>query len=88
MATLKEVQCTYMRALLFEELQEAAETLAAQAARATQGSADHDNINGDDALGTWRNRLQVTADLLDAIGWSVATDTAMIVELERKRRAA
>jgi len=26
--------------------------------------------------------------LLDAIGWSVATDTAMIVELERKRRAA
>jgi hypothetical protein len=89
MATLNEVQCVYVRQLLFEELHKAAEVLAEQGAGAAQGgNVNHDNVDGDDALSTWRSRLQVTAELLDTIGWSVATDTATIVELERKRRAA
>jgi hypothetical protein len=88
-ATLNETQCAYVRQLLFEELHEAAEALVEQAADAAHGgSAACDNIAGDDALSTWRSRLLVTADLLDTIGWSVAKDTAMIVELERKRREA
>jgi hypothetical protein len=88
MATLNEVQCVYVRQLLFEELHKAAEILAEQVAGAAQGNVNHDNVDGDDALSTWRSRLQVTAELLDTIGWSVATDTATIVELERKRRVA
>jgi hypothetical protein len=89
MATLNEVQCAYVRQLLFEELHKAAEVLAEQAIDAAHGgNADRDNFEGDDALSTWRSRLQVTAELLDTIGWSVATDTATLVELERKRRVA
>ena len=88
-ATLNETQCAYVRQLLFEELHEAAEVLVDQAANAAHGgNADCDNFTGDDALSTWRSRLLVTADLLDAVGWSVATDTALIVALERKRSVA
>lgn len=88
-ATLNETQCAYVRQLLFEELHEASKALVPQAADAAHGgNADRDNIAGDDALSTWRSRLLVTADLLDAVGWSVATDTALIVALERKRLVA
>jgi hypothetical protein len=88
MVTLNELQCVYLRELLFEELHETAGILAEQAHAAAEGNAEQDNIAGDDALGTWRNRLQVAAELLDTIGWSVRTDMAKIVELERKRRSA
>jgi len=86
MTTFNEVQCAYVRELLFEELHEAAAILADQAAGAAQGNAARENVDGDDAISTFRNRVQVTAELLDTIGWSVATDTATIVELERKRQ--
>ena len=88
MTTFNEVQCAYVRELLFEELHKAAEILADQAAGAAQGNAACDNEDGDDAISTFRNRVQVTAELLDTIGWSVAKDTATIVELERKRQVA
>jgi hypothetical protein len=90
-ATLNEVQCAYVRQLLFEELHEAAEILAAAAAAAAgaaEGNASCENQDGDEALSTFRNRVQMTAELLDTVGWSVATDTAMIVGLERKRRVS
>ncbi len=85
MATLNDAQCMYVRQLLYQELKEAAEDLAEQAAEACEGNAADPNVAGDNALGTWRQRVQVTAELLDTIGWSVLTDTAAIVELERKR---
>ena len=88
-AKLDETQCAHVRQLLFEELARAAEVLEEQAGNAAHGgNADCDNLTGDDALSTWRSRLLVTADLLDAVGWSVATDTALIVALERKRSVA
>lgn len=85
---LTQQQCVYVRQLLFEELHEAAEILAGQAAGATQGNIERENPDGEDALATWQNRLRVTAELLDTVGWSVATDTATIVKLERRRREA
>jgi predicted secreted protein len=84
--TLNETQAIYVRELLYEELHEAAEMLATQAADAAQGNAAAVNVAGDDAHGTWRQRLQVTAELLDTVGWSVTTDTATIVALEQRRR--
>ena len=87
-ATLNEVQCAYVRQLLFEELHEAAEILAAAANGAAEGNASCENQDGDEALSTFRNRVQVTAELLDTVGWSVATDAALIVALERKRSVA
>ncbi len=86
--TLNETQCLYVRQLLFEELHEAAEILADQAAGAVQGSAGSDNVDGDDAAGTFRHRVQVAAQLLDTIGWSVTTDMTTLVALERKRAVA
>jgi hypothetical protein len=86
--TLNEAQCVYVRQLLFEELHDAAEILADQAAGAAQGNASCDNQEGDDGASTFRNRVQVIAELLDTVGWSVETDIATIVELERKRQVA
>jgi hypothetical protein len=82
---LTDTQCVYVRELLFQELHEAATVLVEQAFNATQGNADKLNIAGDDAHGTWRQRVQVVAGLLDTVGWSVATDAETIVALERAR---
>ena len=84
--TMNEVQCAWVRQLLFEEMHEAASTLADQALGAAEGNVADDNLDGDDALGTWRTRMQVVAGLLDTIGWSVRQDTALIVEHDRAAR--
>jgi hypothetical protein len=87
--TLNEVQCVYVRQLLFEELHDSAEILAEQAIDAARGgNAGSENVNGDDALSTLRNRVMPIVDVLGTIGWSVETDTVTIVQLERKRRVA
>jgi hypothetical protein len=87
--TLNEVQCVYVRQLLFEELHDAAEILAEQAMGAARGgNANSENIDGDDAASTLRNRVMPIVDVLGTIGWSVETDTATIVQLERQRRVA
>jgi hypothetical protein len=83
--SLNEVQCVYMRRLLFEELHAAARILVDQTDAVVN---DAGALAGDDAYGTYVNRLQVTAELLDTVGWSTRGDTAAIVRLERDRMAS
>jgi hypothetical protein len=86
---LSRQELAHIRALLFLELREAAEVLAKQATRAADGvDVDRENIAGDEAHGTWRHHVQVIAELLDKIGWSVRTDIATIVDFERPRRVS
>jgi hypothetical protein len=81
--TLNEVQCAYLRPLLFEELKAAAEALADKADAAAQCCVD--DISGDDAHSCNR-RVQATAELLDLVGWSVLTDVVLLREHERLRK--
>jgi hypothetical protein len=83
--TLSEAQCVWLRMLLFEELHQAAEALAEKAANASEGHADQESFEGDDARAAYRHRVQVTAELLDMVGWSVRTDVATLVKFERER---
>lgn len=64
---LSEDALELIRTLLLEELQRAAEILAelAHEAHEVKGSCD-----GEEASWTLRGRVQVAADVLDAIGWA------------------
>jgi hypothetical protein len=42
---------------------------------------------GEDALGTYRQRLTVVAELLNTVGWATHGDHARMMLLERRRQA-
>ncbi len=81
--TLDSTQAIYIRQLLFTELHSVADEISRMAQEAAEG---HD-LAGDDAHGTYRQRIAVIAGLLDTIGWSTAGDQAIVVDLERRRIA-
>jgi hypothetical protein len=81
MVTVNETQSIYVRQLLFEELHDVCEMLARQVNDAATGS----DIAGEDALGTFKQRLTVVAGLLNTVGWATDGDQARVVELERQR---
>ncbi len=80
-ASLNETQCVYVRQLLFEELHDVCDELARHANDASDGS----DFGGEDALGTYRQRICVVADLLNTVGWDTTGDRVRMVDLERKR---
>lgn len=82
-ATLNEMQCVYVRQLLFEELHGVCEELARNAHDASDGS----DAGGEDAMGTFTQRIVVVAELLNTVGWATTGDHARMVDLERKRTA-
>lgn len=81
--TLNDTQCIYVRQLLFEELHGVCEELARNANDASDGS----DVGGEDALGTYRQRICVVAGLLNTVGWATTGDHARMVDLERNRSA-
>jgi hypothetical protein len=82
--TLDATQAIYVRQLLYTELHTVANEISRMALEAAEG---HD-IAGDDAHGTYRQRITVIAELLDTIGWSTTGDQAVVVDLERRKAGA
>jgi hypothetical protein len=70
--TLTDVQWAYVRTLLFDELRAGAEALADLATAAAEASTDEQqqHIAEVDTHSAYQRRVRVTAELLDAVGWS------------------
>lgn len=69
--TLTEAQRVYLRMVLFNEMRDAAETLAHLASGAAEGSTDEQvqAIAELDTHSAYDRRVVITAELLDAVGW-------------------
>lgn len=83
--TVTEGQLAHMRSLLFADLTEQTIVLTEQAQHAAQEPPD---VSGEDALGTYRQGVRPTVELLDAVGWSTRGDRALLLTLEAERRSS
>jgi len=82
--TVTEGQLAHTRSLLFADLTEQTSVLTEQAQHAAQEPPE---VSGEDALGTYRQCVGPTVELLNAVGWSTRGDRELLLALEAERRS-